>query len=381
MAGRAGRRGMDAFGHVVVPYSPWIAFRDMLEVATGPLEPVRSAFAVRYNTVLHLWDPPHGERVRNMLQQSLAQFQTSQRIRLLEDDIIEIGGDIAGVPQGCLIGLDAGDELLDDYRNVNGTLTDRAAQRAAGQPELADIAAQGDRTALAGTGSPGAAARVPLRADRARRAPSRFRLGCLRRQGARRGRALPVRQIDQARQRVPPDRLPDRRQHRQGAGGADRTGRSDRRRGGTRARGGDASVSGRASSGLELPDLDEMAAGAPEREHRSRLRANCTLKAEARPTLGRRSTNCIASGRLTPATPVPRRQGAPRLPRSAIDQLEKERQALEEFLLRETEAEDARIRGVIRGIREILAPLRLSLPRLPDRRRPTCSPMSSTTTA
>ena len=23
MAGRAGRRGMDAFGHVVVPYSPW----------------------------------------------------------------------------------------------------------------------------------------------------------------------------------------------------------------------------------------------------------------------------------------------------------------------------------------------------------------------
>ena len=96
MAGRAGRRGMDAFGHVVVPYSPWLPFREMLTIATGPLEPVRSAFAVRYNTVLNLWDPPHGDRVRNMLQQSLAQFQAGQRIRQLEDDIIEIGGDIIG---------------------------------------------------------------------------------------------------------------------------------------------------------------------------------------------------------------------------------------------------------------------------------------------
>ena len=111
MAGRAGRRGMDAFGHVVVPYSPWITFREMLEVATGPLKPVRSSFAVRYNTVLNLWDPPHGDRVRAMLQQSLAQFQTSQRIRQLEEDIIEVGGDIAGIPAGCLIGLDGGDEL------------------------------------------------------------------------------------------------------------------------------------------------------------------------------------------------------------------------------------------------------------------------------
>ena len=139
MAGRAGRRGMDAFGHVVVPYSPWIAFSDMLEIATGPLEPVRSAFAVRYNTVLHLWDPPRGDRVRNMLLQSLAQFQTSQRIRQLEDDIIEIGGDIAGIPTGCLIGLDAGDELLDDYRRLNGTLSTAQHRERRIKQELIDL--------------------------------------------------------------------------------------------------------------------------------------------------------------------------------------------------------------------------------------------------
>lgn len=122
MAGRAGRRGMDAKGNIVVPYSPWMTFRDMLEIATGELEPVRSAFAIRYNTVLNLWDPPHGSRVRHMLQQSLSQFQTARRVRELEDAIVEVGRSIDAAPKGCLLGLDAGDELLDDYRGLNTSI-------------------------------------------------------------------------------------------------------------------------------------------------------------------------------------------------------------------------------------------------------------------
>ena len=139
MAGRAGRRGMDAFGHVVVPYSPWLPFREMLTIATGPLEPVRSAFAVRYNTVLNLWDPPDGDRVRNMLQQSLAQYQAGQRIRQLEDDIIEIGGDIIGVRKGCLIGLPDGDDLLEDYRLLIGTRTTAEQKERRIAQQVADI--------------------------------------------------------------------------------------------------------------------------------------------------------------------------------------------------------------------------------------------------
>ena len=140
MAGRAGRRGMDAYGHVLVPYSPWISFRDMLEVARGELEPVRSAFAVRYNTVLHLWDPPRGDRVRQMLRQSLAQFQTSQRIRQLEDDILEINAEIAGVPRGCLIGYEGGDELLDDYRRVTAVLTNAEQKERRTRRDIAELA-------------------------------------------------------------------------------------------------------------------------------------------------------------------------------------------------------------------------------------------------
>ena len=122
MAGRAGRRGMDPFGHVVVPYSPWFTFRETLDIATGELHPVQSAFAIRYNTVLNLWDPPLGERVRALLQQSLAQFQSSQRIRDLEDQIIAVGEEIDRIPQGCLIGLEGGEELLEDYRRLNRSL-------------------------------------------------------------------------------------------------------------------------------------------------------------------------------------------------------------------------------------------------------------------
>ena len=57
MAGRAGRRGMDAAGHVIVPYSPLVAFRETLAIATGDRSTrCESAFTMRYNTILNLWD-------------------------------------------------------------------------------------------------------------------------------------------------------------------------------------------------------------------------------------------------------------------------------------------------------------------------------------
>jgi len=139
MAGRAGRRGMDPKGDIVVPYSPWISFRETLGIATGDLEPVRSSFAIRYNTVLNLWDPPHGNRVKHMLQQSLFQFQTARRIRDLEDLVLETGREIEAIPQGCLIGLEAGDELLDDYRGINATITTLQGRERRLQRDLRDL--------------------------------------------------------------------------------------------------------------------------------------------------------------------------------------------------------------------------------------------------
>jgi ATP-dependent RNA helicase HelY len=119
MSGRAGRRGMDPLGHVVIPYSPRISFSETLQIATGPLYPVRSGFSVRYNTVLNLWDPPAGERVRQLLSQSLLQYQTNRRVRDTELDLMAIEERIATVAKGCLLGYEGGDDLLDEYRALN----------------------------------------------------------------------------------------------------------------------------------------------------------------------------------------------------------------------------------------------------------------------
>ncbi|MDW7982793.1 MAG: DEAD/DEAH box helicase [Thermomicrobium sp.] len=127
MAGRAGRRGIDEQGNIVVPYSPWITFKEVLAVATGELEPVRSAFTIRYNTVLNLWDPPRGDRVRQLFQESLAQYQAAQRVRTLEEEILELGKAIETIPRGCLLGLD-GDELLYEYRNLVAQLNHAKSQ-------------------------------------------------------------------------------------------------------------------------------------------------------------------------------------------------------------------------------------------------------------
>lgn len=139
MAGRAGRRGMDAFGHVVMPYSAYIPYKEMLEVATGPLLPVQSAFAIRYNTVLNLWDPPHGERVRQMLQRSLAQYQTSQRIRLLERDVLEIDAEIAGLLAGRGDEIAALDESYEEYQRISRELQLRGNQQKRLEQERADL--------------------------------------------------------------------------------------------------------------------------------------------------------------------------------------------------------------------------------------------------
>ncbi len=94
----------------------------MLEIATGELEPVMSSFAIRYNTVLNIWDPPHGNRVRYLLQQSLAQYQSARRARELEEDIVALEQRTQEIPRGCLIGHDDGENLLAEYRGFNRSI-------------------------------------------------------------------------------------------------------------------------------------------------------------------------------------------------------------------------------------------------------------------
>ena len=146
MAGRAGRRGIDPQGYVIMPYSPWVPFRDGLAIATGPLYPVESAFTVRYNTILNLWDPPRGERMLGLMRRSLLQFQQSRRLRDLEHEVGAWQEQVDAIPEGCLIGLPDGEDLLSEYEALGRSL-DAARTR---ERKLTDSRArqEGRRTEL-----------------------------------------------------------------------------------------------------------------------------------------------------------------------------------------------------------------------------------------
>jgi ATP-dependent RNA helicase HelY len=353
MAGRAGRRGMDPLGHVVVPYSPWFTFRETLDIATGDLLPVQSAFAIRYNTVLNLWDPPHGERVRSLLQQSLAQFQSSQRIRELEDQIIAIGEAINQIPQGCLIGLEGGEELLEDYRRVNRSLT--AAQNKERRLESEQAAVRRVVSASMPWAVPGRQAlRRAFRLAEPGMVAHAADLGwaIFLGKGAQGGvgrflfRDGAIRLVAEYRQL---DYLTDKRVVlpeilREPADTiASASELLDEQ---------DLAATWAAVDALDLPDLDAMAA-----EHRRLEEERAAARMAA---LGGNLADAATQSRELwqerkdhPCHECPRRNEH-RDYLTQVDRLDKERRSLEEALGREIDLEEERLRNVIRGIRNVL---------------------------
>lgn len=353
MAGRAGRRGMDPLGHVVVPYSPWFTFRETLDIATGELHPVQSAFAIRYNTVLNLWDPPKGERVRALLHQSLGQFQSSRRIRDLEDQIIAIGEEIDLVPQGCLIGLDGGDELLEEYRRLNRSLA--AAQNKERRLEGEQITIRRTVDTSRPWTEPG---RQALR--RAFRAAPPGTIAHVRDsgwavllgKGSRGGvgrflfRDGSIRLISEYRQI---DHLTDKRIDVPGvlANPADDFESADEL----------ADASAIASiwtdiDALELPDLDAMAT-AHQAVEEQRATMRILAVAEDLAEASELSRTLWLERKDHPCHECTRRNEH-RDYLAQVDRLDRERRGLEESLGREVDLEEERLRNVIRGIRNVL---------------------------
>ncbi|CAA9555440.1 MAG: FIG005666: putative helicase [uncultured Thermomicrobiales bacterium] len=356
MAGRAGRRGMDEFGHVVMPYSPMIPFRDMLAVATGDLHPVQSAFAIRYNTVLNLWDPPDGDRVRQMLRRSLAQYQTGQRIRMIEADIVEIEAEIAGISDGRREEISRLDDSFEEFRSIQRRLQTAQHDLRRIQQDLAS--ARLDSTTSTPWTEPGRQAlRRLFRTVVAGVVVHVRELGwCIfLGRGAQGGVGLflsvgdarihlvtEYRQVDF----IPLDdvvvQLP-----------------------GELIEPADAAVDPSALIGREaleslfasvasreLPDLDRLV-----REHRARESAR--LAAIVQELVEAESAKSAEIGmilELRDAHPFAdtRRRKDHQTFLTRRDTLHKERNALAEVLEREIEAEDLRIRGVIRGIRDVL---------------------------
>jgi len=79
MSGRAGRRGMDPVGHVVVLRDPYRPVEEAARLATSPPDPLLSRFTPTYGLVLNLLRHNSLEEAEHLLRRSFGQFQAEAR--------------------------------------------------------------------------------------------------------------------------------------------------------------------------------------------------------------------------------------------------------------------------------------------------------------
>jgi superfamily II RNA helicase len=127
LTGRAGRRGIDSQGAVVMLPSFRYDFARAYASVTGALEPIQSAFNLRYSTLLSLFGRKGAEdRLASLVRSSLRQFQLYREAREAERELHALDEELSALPPlATLVGRE---EELDEYLAIQGQLS--AAQKA-----------------------------------------------------------------------------------------------------------------------------------------------------------------------------------------------------------------------------------------------------------
>lgn len=89
MSGRAGRRGMDKVGYVVVVSSQYEGAREAATLASASSDPLNSQFTPTYGMVLNLLQRHTLERSEFLIRQSFGQFTSVRRLLPLQEDIVD----------------------------------------------------------------------------------------------------------------------------------------------------------------------------------------------------------------------------------------------------------------------------------------------------
>lgn len=90
LTGRAGRRGIDALGAVVMLPARDYSFEEAYREVSGPLLPIESTFRLRYSTVISAMEGGSQERLNLLVRSSLRQFQMKARARAAEEQLAEL---------------------------------------------------------------------------------------------------------------------------------------------------------------------------------------------------------------------------------------------------------------------------------------------------
>ncbi|GAB4274666.1 MAG: DEAD/DEAH box helicase [Candidatus Rifleibacteriota bacterium] len=102
ISGRAGRRGIDEFGWVIVPYTPEdLSVDELQELVYGDIEPLESQFDLSFNSVLNLYAGHKPEEIRTILKRNFAQFQANEKLPQLMEKVNKLRAEIERATPKC----------------------------------------------------------------------------------------------------------------------------------------------------------------------------------------------------------------------------------------------------------------------------------------
>lgn len=102
ISGRAGRRGIDKTGWVVVPHQPReLSFEELQNLVYGDIEKLESQFDLSFNSVLNLFSGHKTEEVRTILKRNFAQFQANQSLPFLTEKVASLRIEIENTGVRC----------------------------------------------------------------------------------------------------------------------------------------------------------------------------------------------------------------------------------------------------------------------------------------
>jgi superfamily II RNA helicase len=119
MAGRAGRRGMDAIGYVVTMQTPFEGAKEAAYLATAHADPLVSQFTPSYGMVLNLLQTHSIEQARELIERSFGQYLADLILQPQRQNLDAIVTEIDRLEQE-LAGIDV--SLLDEYEKLRACL-------------------------------------------------------------------------------------------------------------------------------------------------------------------------------------------------------------------------------------------------------------------